>query len=41
MQYRIAVIADPGEFEGRRVLVTGGTKGIGHAILNSFHASRG
>ena len=30
---------DPAEFAGRRVLVTGGTKGAGEAIMRRFRAS--
>lgn len=30
---------DPGEFAGKRVLVTGGTKGAGEAIMRRFHAA--
>src|SRR5215212_6501002 len=29
---------DPGEFEGKRVLVTGGTKGMGEAIVRRLAA---
>lgn len=34
----MTVVADPREFAGKRVLVSGGTKGLGHATVNRFLA---
>jgi NAD(P)-dependent dehydrogenase (short-subunit alcohol dehydrogenase family) len=32
-------MADPSEFQGKRVLVTGGTRGIDQAIVQRFRSS--
>ena len=34
----MTVVADPREFAGKRVLVSGGTKGLGHATVHRFLA---